>query len=198
MPSPHTSFPVSPMHVELTQLLSAKHFHPASTVHIALHPSPLAVLLSSHNSEPARFPSPHDVTVQLLASPAEQLYPQSTPQVELHPSPLAVLLSSHDSSSLATSPSPHLAEQISALAPRACICLPCAQPVHSAGPMTALNVSKAQSVHGPPSCPVDPALHVQSTIMMLPNAELACVGQLSQPPDPVAFLYLPWSHAAHA
>jgi len=34
--------------------------------------------------------------------------------------------------------------------------------------------------------------------MMLPSAELACEVQLSQLPDPVAFLYLPWSHAAHA
>jgi hypothetical protein len=64
--------------------------------------------------------------------------------------------------------------------------------------MTALYVPKAQSVHGPPSCPVDPALQVQLAIMMLPNAELACAVQLSQPPDPVAFLYLPWPHAAHA
>ena len=63
--------------------------------------------------------------------------------------------------------------------------------------MTALYVPTAHSVHGPPSCPVDPALQVQSAIVMLPNAELACAGQLSQPPDPVAFLYLPVSHAAH-
>ncbi len=64
--------------------------------------------------------------------------------------------------------------------------------------MTALYVPKAQSVHGPPSCPVDPVLQVQLAIMMLPTAELACAGQLSQPPpDAVAFLYLPWSHAAH-
>jgi hypothetical protein len=64
--------------------------------------------------------------------------------------------------------------------------------------MTALYLPMAQSVHGPPSCPVDPALQVQLAIMMLPSAELACVGQLSQLPDPVAFLYLPWPHAAHA
>ena len=63
--------------------------------------------------------------------------------------------------------------------------------------MTALYVPKAQSVHGPPSCPVDPALQVQSAVMMLPNAEWESAGQLSQPPDPVAFLYLPVSHAAH-
>jgi hypothetical protein len=64
--------------------------------------------------------------------------------------------------------------------------------------MPALYVPKAQSVHGPPSCPVDPALQVQLAIMMLPNAEWESAGQLSQPPDPVAFLYSPWSHAAHA
>jgi hypothetical protein len=38
---------------------------------------------------------------------------------------------------------------------------------------------------------------VQFAIMMLPDADLACAGQLLQPPDPVAFLYLPVSHAAH-
>ena len=171
MPSPHTSFPSSQMHVDLTQLPSSKQPHPASTVHIALHPSPFVGLPSSHNSEPARFPSPHDIAEQVLRSPAEQLYPHSTRQVELHPSPLAVLLSSHNSSPIATSPSPHSAKQVSPVAPIACIRLPCSQGVHGVDPMTALYVPKAQSVHGPPPCPVDPALQVQFAIMMLPDAE---------------------------
>ena len=197
MPSPHTSFPTSQMHVESTQLLSAKHFHPSSTVQLALHPSPLAVLLSSHNSEPARFPSPHDIAEQVLGSSAVHSYPHSTRQEESHPSPLAVLLSSQDSSPTATSPSPHSAEQRSDVAPIALKCLPYWQFVHSPDPLIALYVPKAQSVHGPPSCPVDPALQVQSAVMMLPNAEWESAGHLSQPPDPVAFLYLPATHAAH-
>ena len=200
MPSPHTSFPTSQAHLEILHavpLPSSKQRHPASTVQVALHPSPFVGLLSSHISEPARFPSPHDIAEQVLGSSAEQLYPHSTRQEESHPSPLAVLLSSQDSSPPATSPSPHSAEQRSDVAPIALKCLPYWQFVHSPDPLIALYVPKAQNVHGPPSCPVDPALQVQSAIVMLPNAELACAGQLSQPPDPVAFLYLPATHAAH-
>ena len=33
--------------------------HPVSTVHVALHPSPAAVLLSSHASDPVFNPFPH-------------------------------------------------------------------------------------------------------------------------------------------
>ena len=172
MPSPHFSFPWSQRHVEFTQLLTfAKHFHPASTVQLALHPSPFVGLPSSHNSEPARFPSPHDIAEQVLGSSAVQSYPHSTPQRESHPSPLAVLLSSQTSSSPATSPSPHSALQTSFVAPIALKCLPCSQGVHGVDPMTALYVPNAQSVHGPPPCPVDPALQVQFAIMMLPDAE---------------------------
>jgi hypothetical protein len=108
-----------------------------------------------------------------------------------------VLLSSQTSSSLATSPSPHSAKQRSWVAPIALKCLPCLQGIHGVDPMPALYVPTAQSVHGPPSCPVDPALQVQFAIMMLPDAEWECAGQLPQPLAPVAFLYLPATHTTH-
>ena len=44
--------------------------HPDSTWHVAEHPSPLAVLLSSQTSEPAMIPSPQEV-LQIDGSPEQ-------------------------------------------------------------------------------------------------------------------------------
>src|SRR5436309_531165 len=117
MPSPHTVVHGLPGVVQTK---------PASTVHVALQPSRLRVLPSSHRSAPRTRPSPPVVLPSsqpslptLRASPqigvhgvfaAPQMKPSSIAHSEEHPSPFALLPSSH-ASAPTISPSPHTGEQ---------------------------------------------------------------------------------------
>mmetsp|Transcript_7898 Transcript_7898/g.20302 ORF Transcript_7898/g.20302 Transcript_7898/m.20302 type:complete len:232 (+) Transcript_7898:504-1199(+) len=96
-PSPH-----SPEHTSYEASVLPTQYHPSSTTQLALHPSPAAVLLSSHSSGKTRTPSPQSVEHPF----SSHLKPVSSWQ-PLHPSKLASLPSSH-SSLPTTSPSPQM------------------------------------------------------------------------------------------
>jgi len=80
----------------------------------------------------------------------------------------------------------------------------CLSAMNSARDMltVAVNVTTAsQSRHttqGPPSGPVYPASHAQSTCPSLPAAELENEGHAAQLPDPTMAVYVPALHATHA
>ncbi len=108
LPSPHLS-----VHTDSEQV-SLVHPHPDSTRQLALHPSPLMVLPSSHLSLPASLESPQ-LVLQTLGCAAVQLYPHSTAHPALQPSPSAVLPSSHPSE-VVLIPFPQTSVQFPALA----------------------------------------------------------------------------------
>jgi hypothetical protein len=81
----------------------------------------------------------------------------------------------------------------------------CAGELESAGqllqfasPAGLLYLPATHAVHVPPSAPDQPALQVQSVILMLAIAELEFVGQASQLLDPAALFHCPATHAVHA
>jgi hypothetical protein len=102
LPSPHIVEQTDASHVKLLV-----HTHPDSTRQLALHPSLLLVLPSSHVSLPARLESPHVVlqTCLEVAVPPEQVYPHSTVHPTEQPSPAAVLLSSQKPAVFLSAPS---------------------------------------------------------------------------------------------
>jgi len=72
-----------------------------------------------------------------------------------------------------------------------------AHSVHNEDPVTFLKVLAKHSEHVPPSCPVNPKLHVQD------DAKTAAVGELENgeqsvhAKEPFDTLYLPVAHAMH-
>src|SRR4051812_41997683 len=78
---------------------------PASSVQVALQPSPTVTLPSSHCSLPAMIPSPHFLAMH-FAPGVGHCQPVSTAQVDEHPSPDTALPSSQVSAPV-TFLSPH-------------------------------------------------------------------------------------------
>src|SRR5690242_18541838 len=78
---------------------------PASSVHVALHPSPATMLPSSHCSPPAMIPSPHFLAMHLEPG-VGHCQPASTAQPDEQPSPDTALPSSQVSAPV-TFLSPH-------------------------------------------------------------------------------------------
>jgi len=68
---------------------------------------------------------------------------------------------------------------------------PAKQLLHVASPNVVLNFPGTHSMHGPPSGPDNPALHVQA---LLPAGEVDCAGQLTQGAFPLSVLYDPATH----
>ena len=66
-----------------------------------------------------------------------------------------------------------------------------------AEPTDALYVPTVQLVHGPPSGPLEPALHVHALLLALPEGEVERDGQLEQEAEPEKLLYLPAVQLAH-
>ena len=75
--------------------------------------------------------------------------------------------------------------------------LPAGQAMHSAEPVWLLYLPAVQLVHGPPSGPLEPALHVHALLLALPEGEVERDGQLEQVSEPVLILYVPATHAVH-
>ena len=66
-----------------------------------------------------------------------------------------------------------------------------------AAPTDSLYLPTVQLVHGPPSGPLEPALHVHALLLVLPEGEVERDGQLVQVSEPVLILYVPATHAVH-
>ena len=66
-----------------------------------------------------------------------------------------------------------------------------------AEPEELLYVPAVQLVHGPPSGPLAPALHVHALLLVLPEGEVDSEGQLEQEAEPEALLYLPAVQLVH-
>ena len=62
--------------------------------------------------------------------------------------------------------------------------LPAGQAMHSAEPVWLLYLPTVQLVHGPPSGPLEPALHVHALLLALPEGEVERDGQLEQMAEP--------------
>ena len=75
--------------------------------------------------------------------------------------------------------------------------LPDGQLEQEAEPEKLLYLPTVQLVHGPPSGPLEPALHVHALLLALPEGEVERDGQLEQAPEPVLILYVPVTHAVH-
>ena len=74
------------------------------------------------------------------------------------------------------------------------------QSVHAADPVSALYLPAAQPEQVPPSGPVNPMLHVQAPIALLPDPDELLAGQLVHTPDPVApgvVEYVPAPQSVH-
>jgi len=88
------------------------------------------------------------------------------------------------------------------VAPIAVEYCPAKQLVHAAFPAAILYLPATHWVHDPPSGPVEPALHAQSVIVLLPAGESALVGHETQPELAAApcvhrFRYWPAKHGEH-
>ena len=66
-----------------------------------------------------------------------------------------------------------------------------------AAPTDSLYLPAVQLVHGPPSGPLEPALHVHALLLALPEGEVERDGQLEQEAEPEKLLYLPAVQLAH-
>ena len=66
-----------------------------------------------------------------------------------------------------------------------------------AEPEELLYVPAVQLVHGPPSGPLEPALHLHALLLVLPEGEVESEGQLEQEAEPEALLYLPAVQLVH-
>jgi len=67
-----------------------------------------------------------------------------------------------------------------------------------ASPAEILYLPATHAVHVPPSGPDQPALQVQSVVLLLAIGECEFVGQALQLPAPAELLKLPAPHAVHA
>ena len=88
----------------------------------------------------------------------------------------------------------------SPVAPTASEYLPAPQSSHAASPVPALYLPAPHPTHGPPSPPVNPALHVQFHTPPLPAGASECAGHAVHalsPVAPTAPEYLPPAHAVH-
>ena len=74
---------------------------------------------------------------------------------------------------------------------------PRVQAVHSAEPSTSLYLPATHARQGPPSCPVYPALHLQSVTSSLPICETVLLGHSEHAADPGPVLNLPSEHHSH-
>ena len=72
------------------------------------------------------------------------------------------------------------------------------QLLQAPAPGCALCLPAAHAAHGPPSGPVEPALHVQFVEAVLPSGELDLAAHAVHASLPDAALYLPDTHAEHA
>ena len=63
--------------------------------------------------------------------------------------------------------------------------------------MAVLYVPDAQSAHGPPSGPVEPALQVQLLMVVAPPSEPEFIAQIEHAAEPATDLNLPATHSAH-
>jgi hypothetical protein len=64
-------------------------------------------------------------------------------------------------------------------------------------PVAALYLPNSQRVHGSPSLPLAPALHVHCISAVLASGELLRTGHVTQTPAPIDDLYLPTSQMVH-
>ena len=76
-------------------------------------------------------------------------------------------------------------------------CVPPPHRVHVALPDSALNLPASQVVHGLPSDPVYPALHVQASATTLPTPESEPIQKFEHTTDPRPALYVPCAHSVH-
>ena len=76
--------------------------------------------------------------------------------------------------------------------------LPDEHKLQGAEPLTSLYVPATHASHGPPSAPVKPKLHLQSTSSSLDASEIEPDGQPEQLCWPLTFLYVPDTQAVHS
>ena len=91
---------------------------------------------------------------------------------------------------------PSLADVSCTLLPEAEV-VPEGQLEQEAEPEELLYLPAVQLVHGPPSGPLEPALHLHALLLVLPEGEVESEGQLEQEAEPEALLYLPAVQLVH-
>ncbi len=95
----------------------------------------------------------------------------------------------------------HPRHVVATVAPTVAENVPAAQSVHAAVPVMILYLPATQVVHGPPSGPVNPTLHIQAVRATLDIGELELVGharQVAATVAPTVAEYVPAAQSVHA
>ena len=135
------------------------------------------------------MPAGHSLHVSLLCAPV----------IEDH-LPAAHLVHSVAPSKSEYVPAPHCLQSLTVVLPLLAEYVPASQSTQALLPCTALNLPLAQREHTPPSGPVDPALHLQSDRLLLPDGESERNGhavQVASAVAPVEVEYFPDPHSLH-